>query len=300
MSAARLPAIILATMSALLWGLWWIPIRYLAEFGIHDLWGGLLMSAVIIPPLLLVLWLRPASAPLSGKALLGAACVGAAVTTYSTAVNLSDVVRVILLFYLAPAWSKLIETWFLGIKWQRASSIALVLSLSGGVMVLGGGISVKGLNLGDLLALLSGLCWAIGAALIFSGGKADAIKLTLTTALSACVIGILGAMAFSAMLAVDDIANALPSVAIGGLIYVLPILLVTMWSAQILPPALLSFLLTAEILSGVLSGVILLSAPFAGFQAVGAMFIIAGAAVELVLSRAIPSETTTENVGNSG
>ena len=136
--------------------------------------------------------------------------------------------------------------------------------------------------------------------LIFSGGKADAIKLTLTTALSACLIGVLGAMAFSEMPAVDDIANALPSVAIGGLIYVLPILLVTMWSAQILPPALLSFLLTAEILSGVLSGVILLSAPFAGFQAVGAMFIIAGAAVELVLSRAIPSETTTENVGNSG
>lgn len=292
-------AILLATFAALLWGLWWIPIRILAARGIDDLWGGLLMSAALVPPLLLLILIRRRTPNLGPKALFGAGFVGMAVTSYSTAINLSDVVRVILLFYLAPAWSKLIETLFLGLPWRKTSNLALVLTLVGGFLVLGGELSLARINFGDLLALFSGMCWAIGAALIYANGPADAVKLTFGTALSATLVGLVAALFFSTAPSFENIAQASPAIALGGLIYVLPILLITMWSAQILPPALLSFLLTAEILSGVFSGVLLLDETISALQILGAAAIVAAAMVELVFGQTRGHVTATEDVGNS-
>ncbi|MEX0339111.1 MAG: EamA family transporter [Arenibacterium sp.] len=65
-------------------------------------------------------------------------------------------------------------------------------------------------------------------------------------------------------------------------VVMLPVMFITLWSAQRLPPALLSFLLTAEILSGVISGVLLLNEPFTLWQAVGAALIIFGAVSEVL------------------
>jgi len=79
--------------------------------------------------------------------------------------------------------------------------------------------------------------------------------------------------------------------ALAGLIYVLPILLLTLWSAQRLSPAVISFLLTAEILAGVGSAALLLDEPFGLMQAAGAACILTAAAVEVIptLLRKVPA-----------
>ena len=56
----------------------------------------------------------------------------------------------------------------------------------------------------------------------------------------------------------------------------------TLWSAQRLAPAVLSFLLTAEILSGVITGALFLDEPFGLLQIIGAVLIIAAALSEVV------------------
>jgi drug/metabolite transporter (DMT)-like permease len=58
------------------------------------------------------------------------------------------------------------------------------------------------------------------------------------------------------------------------------VLLVTLWAAQRLAPAAMSFLLTAEIVAGVVSGAVLLAEPFGWPEAAGAGLIILGALVE--------------------
>jgi drug/metabolite transporter (DMT)-like permease len=70
--------------------------------------------------------------------------------------------------------------------------------------------------------------------------------------------------------------------ALAGAVYVLPILFLTLWSAQRLSPAVISFLLTAEILSGVLSGALFLDEPFGPMQAAGAVMVLMAAAVEVI------------------
>ena len=109
------------------------------------------------------------------------------------------------------------------------------------------------------------------------------MTLTLATAISATVIGagflILGTgTPFSG-------ATSLAGSAFGagfGAIYVLPILALTLWSAQRLSPAVISFLLTAEILSGVFSGVLLLDEPFGPMQMAGACLIFMAALSEVL------------------
>lgn len=272
-----------AFFAAALWGIWWIPIRYLETLGMDGAWGSFSMN--VGAALAAIIWMAASGAPLkiAGRGLLGAALVGVAVTTYSTAITMADVVRVILLFYLAPAWSKIIEWAFMGHPWKWTSSLALAASLGGAYLVLGGKVSLYGIGLGDLLAILSGVAWAMGAALIFTGERSSPVSLTLVTALSACVIGLgfiwLGS---GTVLSGSATLNGMAAGAGSGAIYVLPILALTLWSAQRLSPAAVSFLLTAEILSGVLSGVLILDEPFGWLQASGACLIFVAALAEVI------------------
>ena len=271
----------MAVGAAAVWGLWWIPIRVLESLGLSGALGGVAMSAGAT--LACLAWvLFKGKLHLSPRAFLGACLAGAAVSSYSAAINHSDVVRVVLLFYLAPAWSKLIEWGVLGMAWRWTSSVALVSAGVGAYLVLGGNLGGLTLNFGDMLALFSGLAWAMGAAFVFTDGKSDAMGLTLGTCGAAMVLG--GLLFFlepaSAEVAINAAATLL-GMAI-GLAYMLPVMLITLWSAQRLPPALMSFLLTAEILAGVVSGVLLLSEPFTLWQAIGAGLIIFGAVSEVL------------------
>lgn len=271
----------LAFLSAALWGIWWIPIRYLESLGLSGALASVSMNAGAALAALVWLLLRRGDLRLNRRAILGAVLVAVATTTYSVAITMADVVRVILLFYLAPAWGKVIEWAFLGHRWTWASSVAVAMSLFGAYLVLGGEVSLAAIGAGDALAVLSGVAWAAGAALIFTGGRAGPMGLSLITALAASMIGIGFHIAGVGGPGGID-AEALGQGAVGGAIYVLPILVLTLWSAQRLSPAVISFLLTAEILSGVLSGVWLLDEPFGAMQAAGAVLILMAAAMEVI------------------
>lgn len=281
----------LAFISALLWGVWWIPVRYLDGLGMSGAWGSVTMNFGAFLAATLWLLIRGVPFRIGPRGVAGAALVGVAVTFYSVAFTMTDVVRVVLLFYLAPAWSKLIEWGVMGQRWGWPSTAAVLLSLFGAFLVLGGDLSVEGFGLGDMLALISGIAWAGGAALIFTSVRMNVMSLTLVTALAASVLGLVFiALSGTVALAASGTWADRGTGAVVGLIYVLPVLLLTLWSAQRLSPAVVSFLLTAEILSGVVSGALLLDEPFGWMQAAGAVFILSAAAVEVIptLLRKVP------------
>ena len=66
----------------------------------------------------------------------------------------------------------------------------------------------------------------------------------------------------------------------------------TLWAAQRISPALLTFLLSAEILTGVISGAVLLDEPFGMLQALGTVMIILAAVSEVFKGlRAAPAKS---------
>ncbi|MFH0254989.1 DMT family transporter [Roseovarius aquimarinus] len=278
----------LTFLSAIMWGLWWIPIRLIESMGLTGAQASFLCNLGAVILLAAFIAARRLSARIGPKALLGAFLIALAFTLYSIAITLSDVVRVILLFYLAPAWSKIIEWAFLRMPWQRSSWLTLGLSLIGAYLVLGGDLSLASLNIGDLMALAAGVSWAIGAALIFTGRRAPVAALTLAT------VG-WGALqsAFFVVILGETLSDAAGIGALGlslalGAAYLVPVIGMTLWGALRLAPALLSFLFTLEIVSGVISAAILLDEPFGLWQALGGTLIFAAAIFEAVMTLRAP------------
>ncbi|MBZ8118289.1 DMT family transporter [Roseovarius sp. LXJ103] len=281
-TGTSLTPVLLTFMSAILWGLWWIPIRYLEGLGQTGAQAGILTSAGATLTLVIYILIMRVRPQISAKMFIGAALIGLAFSAYSVALTLSDVVRVILLFYLAPAWSKIIEWAFFGQPWRHSATLTLGASLLGAFFVLGGDLSLSTVGLGDLIAIMSGVAWSVGAALVFSGGKAEAASITLVTAGSGMVWAILFGWSFGEalpLLAIDP--KTVQSLAL-GLIYLTPVLFITMWSAQRLPPGLITFLFTLEIVAGVSSGAWLLDEPFGVMQIMGCTLIVGAAVVEAV------------------
>jgi drug/metabolite transporter (DMT)-like permease len=82
---------------------------------------------------------------------------------FNWAVTIGDVVRVVLLFYLMPAWVVLLAWPLLGEKPSRGSLFRLALALTGVVIILKTSASSWPLpqSLADWLALAGGLCFAL-------------------------------------------------------------------------------------------------------------------------------------------
>src|SRR5699024_4212028 len=135
------------------------------------------------------------------------------VTLYASSLALTDVLRAILLFYLAPAWGVTIECLFLGRRWSLQSLLALTLSLAGIIIIFRADFSFAAFGIGDFFALCSGVAWAIGTALIFTAPRPSSRVLALTTCTAALITGTLIALASGATLQVPTDLAALTRVA---------------------------------------------------------------------------------------
>ena len=149
-------------INAFVWGVSWWPFRALQGYGLHPLWATALIYGAAT---LGVLAWRPqawrgllAHPPL----LLLAAAAGLTNVGFNWAVTVGDVVRVVLLFYLMPAWSVLIAWAMLDEKPSAGSLFRLLLALTGVVIVLKSPGSPWPVpqSAADWLALAGGLSFA--------------------------------------------------------------------------------------------------------------------------------------------
>ena len=152
--------------NAMVWGLSWIAFKALHGHGLHPLWSTVVVYAGAL--LALLLW-RPASVrSLLGHPHLLALMAAAGLTNvgFNWAVTVGDVVRVVLLFYLMPAWSVLLAWRVLGERPTRMAVVRLVMAFAGVALVLVPADAsiermVGHLSGADLLALAGGFCFAL-------------------------------------------------------------------------------------------------------------------------------------------
>ena len=159
---AALPALAL-TFNALVFGVSWWPFRALQSHGLHPLWAT---AFIFVFSLLCVLVMRPAGwREFARSPLLWLLFIASGLTNvgFNWAVTVGDVVRVVLLFYLMPAWSVLLAAPLLGERPDRASLFRLTLALAGVVVVLKTTASPWPVpsSLPDWLALMGGFFFAL-------------------------------------------------------------------------------------------------------------------------------------------
>ena len=159
-----LPFLALMT-NALIWGTIWWPFRQLQAMGVHPVLATALVYLILFTGLML---LKPHAAKIARQhplLLLLAFTSGTTNVLFNWAATTGDVVRVVLLFYLMPAWSVLLAWYFLGEKPNKYSILRLILAFSGVliVMIPAGATWASltaNLSLPDALAIAGGFTFA--------------------------------------------------------------------------------------------------------------------------------------------
>jgi drug/metabolite transporter (DMT)-like permease len=150
-------------INALIWGLSWWPLRQLQGYGLHPLWTTTLVYLMVFV-LLLPVYFKNVRTFTQYPALWALAIAsGFTNVGFNWAVTVGDVVRVVLLFYLMPAWSVLVAWALLGEKPSLASLLRLALAMAGVLIVLKTPESPWPIPQGaaDWLAVLGGFSFAV-------------------------------------------------------------------------------------------------------------------------------------------
>jgi drug/metabolite transporter (DMT)-like permease len=266
---------------AVLWGLFWWPLKELNAVGIH----GSFVQAVAygLPALVLLPWAWRTHAAWRdqiGLLLLIALLGGWANASFATSLTYGSVVRVLLLFYLAPVWTLLAARVFLGEAFTRLRLTALALALAGLAFTLGGPkVFDSPLSAIDLLALSSGLAFALNNVAIRAGhGLPDAARAVAVFA--GCAAISLGFMGWNEQSLPSLDTPHLLALAALALVWVLPGTLATFYGVARLDAGKAAILLLAELVVGVVSAVLIGGEALSLQEAVGGALILTAAVIE--------------------
>ena len=164
-SKQKILAVLGLLTGALVWGVMWYPYRALQETGISGELATLLSYGIALVLGMLVMgpvWRELRVAGWWGLALMASA--GWTNLGYVLAVLDGEIMRVLLLFYLAPLWTVLLSRWLLAEKLNRYGYAIIALSLAGAFVMLWN--SQQGLPLPQNKAEWIGLSAGMGFALL--------------------------------------------------------------------------------------------------------------------------------------
>ena len=155
-------------INAFVWGVSWWPFRELQNHGLHPLWATAAMYLLVCGAMV-VFYFSAVRDLLANPALWWLALAsGLTNVGFNWAVTVGDVVRVVLLFYLMPAWAVLVAWVMLGERPTKGSLLRLLLAMAGVLIVLKTPDSPWPVpqSGADWLALMGGLSFAITNALL--------------------------------------------------------------------------------------------------------------------------------------
>ncbi len=163
MNVLPIRAVAALVVNALIFGTIWWPFREIDERGLHSLYATALAYSIVL--IALLIWHREDVVGLAREPGLWVLALSAGLTnaSFNWGVVVGDVIRVVLLFYLMPAWAALLGRWLLGETITLGVVLRILLALSGAALVLyepGTGIPVPK-SLGDWLGLFGGFWFAM-------------------------------------------------------------------------------------------------------------------------------------------
>ncbi|MEQ9695982.1 DMT family transporter [Shimia sp. SDUM112013] len=277
--------------AAAIWGLFWIPLRYLEEIGLPGIWPALFINlpGAILMGLWLVIHWEDHRRHMARALMIGIFTGGLGFGLFAVAVLYGTVIRVTLLFYLTPIWGTLIGIVWLGDRATWARWLAIGTGLAGMALLLAGGTAVP-LNLGDLFGFLSGIGWAVGGALIMRFGAVPVAASAFSQLFMGSLLILLCALVLATPLPAPSLL--LPALSVGfgtAVVMIIPTMMVIFWAQKILFPGRLGLLMMAEVMLAVISASLLLpEEAMSGVEWIGAALIIGACLLEIFLT---PAET---------
>lgn len=284
------PEIVVA-MAAAVWGLFWIPLRALDERGLDP--GWVIVCQFSVPLLLLLpfgVWRWWHGRPVGLAQWVTGLLAGGGVALYSESLLLTSVARALILFYVMPAWGTLIEVGLMGRRFTVWRGGALVLSVAGLLAILGLNRSAPSLfNLGDFLALLSGILFTFGAMRVREAEAVSVFEQVFAFFFSGLLVALgmilLPLEVLGRPPTVSLVLSLLPLLlGMSGLVLI-PAMWGIYWGSRFVDPGRLGIILQLEAVVGIGSAAVLAGEPFGWGEAAGAVLVVGAGVVEVLGNR---------------
>jgi drug/metabolite transporter (DMT)-like permease len=268
--------------SSMLWGLTWLPLKHFGSFGVE---GALVTlvghGSVGLLALPLLYRNRHNLAPYLRDMLAIGFLGGLAQLAFASAMVLGDVMRVMALFYLLPAWGVLGGRLVLKEHIDRQRALSLIFALAGAFLIVGGPAVFRSPpGYVDLLAVASGLGLGLNNVLF---RRLQAVPVTPKVAV-VFVGSLVWAVPF-VVFADKPLPSAVPGmvwaeVAAFGLIWILVATAGTLWAVNQMEAGRSSVLIIVELVTAIASAAILTGIEPAPIEWLGGALILGSALLE--------------------
>jgi len=277
----QLPLVVLA-MASLLWGLTWLPLKYMNELGFSGVPITLFVYLVLFTVSMPFIYQFRSDIANSWRVLLGVALFGGgAQLAFNTSMIYGDVIRAMVLFYMVPLWGVLGGRIFLGKKITTLRWLGMGLSVIGAFLVVGGmNAFVSPPTWIDGLALLSGFLFAMNN-IVFRASPKVPVMLKLPFMFLGSVV-----LAFFVVLPQEE--ALMPDVSINawlvllgyGAVWMMLANLGTQWAVTQMESGKSSIILILELITAVVSANLILGESLQGLELLGGGFILFAALLE--------------------
>jgi len=252
--------------SGVAWGLFWIPLRGMDSAGVTDAWATVLfygMPLVLFSPWIIKNWRRIVRCGWSLH-FIGIA-TGVSLAFYSNALLYTEVIRGLVLYYTTPVWSLLLARIVLGEKITTARILAIMFGLAGMLVMFGIDLGVPWpRNIGDWMALIGAMGWAVAAVLLRKDDGSRSMEI--------CSVYFFYGVIAAIVLAISPMAGEIEfpdwSVIVDVLPWTIPVAIIVIpgayaafWGAPHLNPGVVGLLFMTEISVGGITAAIWANEP---------------------------------------
>lgn len=276
--------------SGIVFGIYWMPLRYLDQAGLPGMWSTTLFNLatmIAVLPFMIYGWRR--FLPGRPRFHIISICSGLGYVLYNSSFLFTDVISAIVLFYLMPIWGFILGRIFLKEKITSVRWLSMVVAFAGLWLILGEGSAVPiPNNVGDWMALAAGLFWAGVALMLLTDNNSEkAIHYsagfifwaTVIAAVSAILVTRAGIHPEPDLRNLPDLWWLLPFAAI----VIVPAAVATVYAPTKLNPGVVGLLFMTEISVGTITAAIWAGEPFGGRQLAGVLLVTAAGALEPLL-----------------
>ncbi len=272
--------VIALLVSGILWGVVWMPLKHFAAHGVSGLSMTLMSYGTVGLLAAPLIWRERAAWQPQTPLFLAAALIGGTANVcFITALMFGEVVRVMLLFYLAPVWGVLGARVFLKEPITPARIAGVAMAVVGALLILGGPNALAApISIADLLGLASGFLYATQNIAFRAADRVPVLSKALSVFLGCGIVS-------AVLLPFIGHAVQLPSLSIGlqilafGL-WMIAAMWTTMYGVTHLEAGRSAVLLVFELVAAVASAMLVGGERLSWVEWIGAVLITAAALLE--------------------
>lgn len=268
-------AMALVFISSSIWGLLWVPLRWLDGAGYVGLWATLSFMALPIIPLL---WWKGRLLLEDRKNhlayVLTGGFIGLGFALYCTGLVYGSVTKTTLLFYLTPVWASFMGMLVLGEKASAGRWLANLMGLGGCALILGITSQDISFDQTDWFGFLSGFAWAAGSVGLRRYPEADFMGATVMQyVLGTVIVGVALFYTGTPVPELKTLLSGVPVAVVATLVF-LPSMMIIFRINQYISPGLVGLLMLSEAVVAVISAWLLLGERLELMQWAGAAFVL--------------------------